>query len=249
MAPQRVRKKQMNDEPQENKQISKHATNDPIDALAVWIIGAILILAFFNTYQTHRLRDVTFGPAPGPVSAANMQMSNQGLTIEGVIPTGVPAIYGKELGISFDDVTPSDPRKADAVIGKIGLLDRQLQVSGAELQRYIAITSRISCEYCCGAPSIIADDGSPACGCAHSFAMRGLAKYLIKNHGDEYTDDAILEELGKWKTLFFPGKLMQKASVLKQKGIELNYINLASNKYRGIETGSVSGASAMVGGC
>jgi len=70
---------------------------------------------------------------------------------------------------------------------------------------------------------------------------------LLK-HGNEYSDDQILEELGKWKTLFFPGNIQAKAEILKQKGIELNYINLASNKYRGIEQGQ-SSSGAMVGGC
>ena len=65
--------------------------------------------------------------------------------------------------------------------------------------------------------------------------MRGLAKYLLDRHANEFTNDEILEELGKWKVLFFPGIMQNKANVLKQKGIEFNYINLASNKYRGIE--------------
>ena len=80
--------------------------------------------------------------------------------------------------------------------------------------------------------------------------MRGVSKYLIKYHPNEFTDDQILIELGKWKTLFFPGIMAQKAAALKSKGIELNYINLASNKYRGIEKGVEVGSSgAMVGGC
>jgi len=112
--------------------------------------------------------------------------------------------------------------------------DRSINLQGEDLQRYIAVTSQISCEYCCGAESIIFDNGQAACGCAHSQAMRGLAKYVIKNHPTEFTNDEVLEELGKWKTLFFPGVMAQKAAVLKEKGIELNYINLASNKYRGI---------------
>ncbi|RMD67974.1 hypothetical protein D6817_00080, partial [Candidatus Pacearchaeota archaeon] len=96
--------------------------------------------------------------------------------------------------------------------------------------------------------------GDRACGCAHSYAMRGLAKYLLANHGEEMSDEQILEELGKWKVLFFPGILKKKAKILEEKGIELNYINLASNKYRGIENSAQSaqgssGSSAMVGGC
>lgn len=92
--------------------------------------------------------------------------------------------------------------------------------------------------------------------------MRGVAKYLIKNHGAEYSDLAILEELGKWKTLFFPDNVGQKAALFKANDIELNYINLASNKYRGAEqqlassssatnSGTPQGASApqVAGGC
>ena len=155
-----------------------------------------------------------------------------------ILPKGVPAIYGNELGISYDDVSSSSQQKADDTIRKLGILDQQIALSGKDMEKYISVASQISCEYCCGVESIIFSNGKPACGCQHSFAMRGLAKYLIKNHGNEYTNDQILEELGKWKILFFPSPMSKKALVLKEKGIELNYINLASNKYRGIENGN-----------
>lgn len=167
------------------------------------------------------------------------------------IPSGVPSVYGEELGITYDDVSPDDARKTDATIRLLGNIDRTETLEGAELERYINILyimeDGISCEYCCGARSIIFEDGRSACGCAHSYAMRGLTKYLIMNHGDEFTDEEILIENGKWKVLFFPGIHEGKAAVLKDQGIELNYINLASNKYRGIEKGQASGG--MVGGC
>jgi hypothetical protein len=167
-----------------------------------------------------------------------------------ITPTGVPEIYGEELGVSFDDVTPEDQQRADATIRKMGILDQQIKLEGDDLKRYINILFNlhdgISCEYCCGATSVIFSDGRPACGCAHSYAMRGLAKYLITNHGDEYTDEQILEEVGKWKTLFFPTQIAQKADALRENGIEVNYISLTSNQYRGIEK-EVSGG--MVGGC
>ncbi len=173
-----------------------------------------------------------------------------------VIPKGVPAVYGSELGVSYDDISPTNPQKADATIRKLALQDVNIKLSGDQLQRYITITGQISCEYCCGAPSIIftADTGQykagdAACGCAHSYAMRGVAKYLITNHGDEFTDDQILEELGKWKTLFFPGQISQKAQILQQNGIELSYMSMASNKYRDIEKTGNNGGTGMVGGC
>ena len=164
-----------------------------------------------------------------------------------IIPTGTPKIYGNELKIKYDDISTANPRLADASIGVLGNLDDKITLTGADLERYIKIASQISCEYCCGAPSIIFSNGQAACGCAHSYAMRGLAKYLIKNHPKEFSDDEILEELGKWKVLFFPDVHKEKASALESKGIKINYINLASNKYRGIEQGSSGGA--MVGGC
>ena len=67
------------------------------------------------------------------------------------------------------------------------------------------------------------------------------------------TDEQILNELGKWKVLFFPGVHEQKAQVLNADGIDYtNYVNLASNLYRGAEnqaSTSSSGGSQMVGGC
>jgi len=122
-------------------------------------------------------------------------------------------------------------------------------LSAEQQQNYIKIGMSIACEYCCGARSVIFETGEAACGCAHSYAMRGVTKYLLTEHPAEYTDAQILEEVGKWKTLFFPGILAQKAQVLQQKGVELNYINIASNKYRGIENQAATGTGAMVGGC
>lgn len=81
--------------------------------------------------------------------------------------------------------------------------------------------------------------------------MRGLAKYLLTNH-PEMTDLEIVNELGKWKVLFFPGIHEKKAEALKAKGIDFtNYVNLASNLYRGAENqaSNTGGSSQMVGGC
>lgn len=205
-------------------------------------IAVIVILVGLLMFQ--------FGKSSGGVVGSSGAIIGT-VSASDFIPTGVPAIYGEELGITYDDVSASDPRKADATIKLLGNIDRSETLEGADLERYINILytmeKGISCEYCCGARSIIFEDGGPACGCAHSYAMRGLTKYLIMNHGDEFTDEEILIENGKWKVLFFPGIHEGKAAVLKGEGIEVNYINLASNKYRGIEKGQASGG--MVGGC
>lgn len=214
------------------------------EKFAMGLLIATLFVMGFNAFQISQLRGSEKGLTANTIAKDNASMQNIGRnnpkTASGIdiIPKGVPDVYGWELGISFDDVSASNQQKADATIKKLGILDQQISLSGNDMQRYISVAGKISCEYCCGTDSIIFGDGKPACGCQHSFAMRGLAKYLIKNHGDEYTDDMVLEELGKWKTLFFPSKITEKAVVLKEKGIGLSYINLASNKFRGIENGN-----------
>jgi len=163
-----------------------------------------------------------------------------------IIPTGVPEVYGSELGVNYDDISPSNPRLADATIAKLAAYE-DADLTSEQLTRYIRIGSSISCEYCCGANAIIFLNGERACGCAHSFAMRGLAKYLLINHPD-MSDEDILRELGKWKVLFFPDIHEEKAKSLEANGIDsTDYINLASNLYRGIENGQAGGT--MVGGC
>ena len=206
--------------------------------IIIILLAILAVLIIFNQFQILSLSklDSATGLATGVAQVSALD----------ILPKGIPEVYGKELGVSYDDVNINTQQKADATIRKLGQLDTSLNLDGDLLKRYIKITNSISCEYCCGAQAITFPDGEAACGCAHSFAMRGLAKYLLKEHS-QMSDDAILEELGKWKTLFFPEILKSKASVLKEKGIEFNYINLASNKYRGIEQGNAQGN--MVGGC
>lgn len=217
---------------------------DTTEKVFVGILIVMVLAAGFNAYEISSLKK-----AKSTIQFSEQNVAGNAVAAfsgPDVIPKGIPLIYGNELGVAYDDVSASAPAQADTTIRKLGTLDQQLTLSGSDQQRYIAIVRQISCEYCCGADSIITPDGKPSCGCAHSYAMRGLAKYLVRNHGTEYTNDQILEELGKWKTLFFPGQLTVKAKVLQQKGVELNYINLASNKYLGVEAGA---GNQMVGGC
>lgn len=229
--------------------ISKEQDNDVVGnkdtiyRLSFGIVVAVAFIIIFNMFQISQIKTNSDSQITG---SAVYEDPSLGTTVD-IIPKGIPEIYGRELSVNFDDVSPNTPDKADAIIRRLGALDQEITLTGQGLERYISIVSNISCEYCCGADSIIFSDGRAACGCAHSFAMRGLAKYLITNHGNEYSDEEILEELGKWKTLFFPEIMTKKAGVLQSRGIELNYVNLASNKYRGIENQDTGGE--MVGGC
>ncbi len=236
-----------------------------------WILGLlaiIVIIAGFNTYQIGKLSDLSSVGTPLQLQATGssvqsvQQDTSTTKTLEalGVYPRGIPEIYGAELGISFDDVSITDPTKADKTISILGALDDKITLTGDDLKRYIKVLyedeNGISCEYCCGARAVIFDSGEPACGCAHSYAMRGLTKYLITKHGAEFTDEQLLAEAGKWKLLFFPSLIENKAKILQDAGLsDPTIIDLTSNKYRGIEqkastkpAGS-TGGGGMVGGC
>ena len=119
-----------------------------------------------------------------------------------VIPKGVPEIYGEELNVSYD----ADPNRMIPILMRY----ENETLNEEQMARYVSIGSNISCEYCCGAKTLVFSDGRRACGCAHSYAMRGLAKYLLLNHPTEYTDEEILKELGKWKATYFPKQTMRK---------------------------------------
>ena len=220
----------------ENQETSEKKTDYEI-IVQVVIITILAMLLVYNGVKIFGNENSQTGLATGigTVSASE------------IIPKGIPAIYGSELSVSYDDVSPNNPRLADATIQKLTAYEDE-KLNGVQMERYKKIGNSIACEYCCGAESLIFSNGERACGCAHSYAMRGLAKYLLINHPD-MTDLEILNELGKWKVLFFPGIHEQKAQVLEAQGIDSSdYINLASNKYRGIEKGQASGG-AMVGGC
>lgn len=175
-----------------------------------------------------------------------------------VFMTGVPTVYGKELNVTYDGVQPAidTMKQYDPDYGR-----KKLNLSAEEQQRYIKIVLKISCEFCCGAESIIFKDGSAACGCAHSQAMRGLAAYLIKNHGSTYSDDEILKELAIWKSRYFPKQMVQKMSTQLKNGtytpdIASLLLNVKIPKYDGATSAGsaplpsdIENAPSMVGGC
>ena len=128
---------------------------------------------------------------------------------------GVPDMYGAELNVNFDDVQNSMNimKQFDLGYGK-----NKPTLTAEEMKRYTDVNLKISCEFCCGAKSIVSANGEAACGCAHSQAMRGLTAYLIKNHGAHYTNDEILRELARWKGRYFPKQMVKKMSGQLQSG-------------------------------
>ncbi|MBU1197464.1 hypothetical protein KJ765_03025 [Candidatus Micrarchaeota archaeon] len=193
-----------------------------------------------NTEKTVQVADTTTQPI---TTAGELDLN---ALVAQVIPTGVPNKYGSELGVSFDD-----PVNSMNIMAKLD--DGNALPNAEDNERYARIGLQISCEYCCGAQSILFPTGKAACGCAHSFAMRGLLKYLVTEH-PEMSDDEMLEEIGAWKTIYFPRDSVKKAVLLVENGVDLNYVNLQSNKYRGGK-GLTAGSGAsvelpgQVGGC
>ena len=95
---------------------------------------------------------------------------------------------------------------------------KKIVLTDADLERYISIGSKIACEYCCSVKTLVREDGTAACGCAHSIMMRGLTAYLIQNHS-EFSDEQILNELNAWKATYFPKQTFsEKLSEMEKAG-------------------------------
>lgn len=176
--------------------------------------------------------------------------------IELVISQGQPQIYGAELGVSFDSVQQSITTMAqfDPGYGR-----NKIVLTGNDLQRYIDVALKISCEYCCSAKSIVFPNGQAACGCAHSQAMRGLLAYLIVNHGSSYSNDELLRELAFWKGMYFPKQMIAKLSGQLQGQtftpdtasltLDVNLPDYGAGSKRAPLPSEIQNLPSMVGGC
>lgn len=119
--------------------------------------------------------------------------------LNNVVPSGTPW-YSAEAG----DVTFDDPIRAQNTWKKY----RALQLSPDAEKRWGTIVNSFTCDYCCGSPQ------SPTiitqCGCAHSLAAQGMAKWFLSNYGDQYTDEEIYGEMARWYALWYPGPTIKR---------------------------------------
>ncbi len=194
------------------------------------LIAVMILILALNQYMIQSIKsDIITGKS---VSVAQADSADLEKAAKAVISTGTPDVYGPELAVSFDHPTES--------LNVLAALDGDLypdgklkysDLSDEQKERYLKVGSSIACEYCCGAKTLVFSDGQPACGCAHSAAMRGLTKYLLISHGNEYSDQQILGELTKWKSLFFPKQMIAK------------YLQTNGN------SAAVASLPDMVGGC
>ena len=195
----------------ENKQNEKKGF---FEKYGVYLIIAFGIFILFNQWQISSLTNTKTSVASVNINTNSIGNANIAqIDISKYLPKGIPAVYGAELTVSYDDpvngmdiLNQYDDLQSGSRGSKAIALNSEMQ------KRYVKITNSIGCEYCCGAPTLTSTSGEPACSCAHSGAMRGLAKYLLQKHANEYTDEQILDELVKWKTLFFPQQMIAKLS-------------------------------------
>lgn len=118
--------------------------------------------------------------------------------VNNIVPSGTPS-YGPEAGVSFDDPITAQ---------KLWAKGRTIQLSADEEQRWSRIVNSFTCDYCCGSPqqpTIIT-----RCGCAHSAAAQGMAKWFVKNYGSSYSDEEIYGEIARWYALWYPGPTIKR---------------------------------------
>ncbi len=239
------------------KQTKKQGAKDLLSFSPVMLAlgGLLIILLIFNQYQLFSLTGHgMFGsssmntPLSGGFKVKNPTGDAVQDAINTIIPTGMPVQYGTELGVSFDDPVNSLTKLA-SLHGKFPTSS----LSPAEKQRYVDVGTKISCEFCCGAASVVDSQGRDLCGCAHALSFMGLSKYLIKNHPD-WTNEQILTELTKWKSLYYPRNMVEKAAALINNKLPLtpealNDRDLLTKISAGDTSKIGSQLPSMVGGC
>lgn len=184
--------------------------NKWFSSLTYSMIALLVTLIFMNQFLAIKMMKMMVMPSAYALELTGDPNIDAQLLI---FPEGIPEIYGDELSITYPD--PRDAKYMDKMLSILEDYDRgkrKITLTEDDLQRYIKLGTipTIGCEFCCSVNYLIRKDGSSACGCAHSAAMRGLMMYLILNHGTEYTDEEILNEVIKWKALTFPKQMMKR---------------------------------------
>lgn len=158
-------------------------------SLVAFMLVILIVLIGVNQYL---ISSISSGLARAPVTGATVAPTQ---TRTQAPQTTTP--QATEYGISFSE---------DGFNTLVGY--SRLDLTSEQKERFIRIGTqeRTACEACCGIGKgpAIDSNGNPRCGCGHNLALIGLMKYLVKNYGDKYTDQQILDEVMKWKVFFFP---------------------------------------------
>ncbi len=197
--------------------------------LVPWIIGAAAVLAVFLVFNQVLLSERGIGlpglhPTSGAsvlagVDVASIQSTAQGIDAvfalqgktpaevqQAMLPHGTPD-YAAAMGVSFDDPEGSLVKLANAYPA----LKEEVKTEDPQgYARWLRLASQpkgISCEFCCGIGAYeITPTGQDMCGCQHAPALQSVALWLI--HNTNYSDAQVLQEVYRWKTLFFPQEMI-----------------------------------------
>ncbi len=193
------------------------------ETLLLGLIGILIAALVVNQYLISNIQSAFKGTASPAGKAVSQTGGGNNANLEAiladVVPKGVPE-YGGAADVSFDKVDNS----LQTLVG----YHTNMQLSGSDQERYIKIgmTKETACEFCCGIGELgFADkNGNLLCGCAHTIALSGLTKWLIKN--SDYTDEQIVEAIKDWKGVFFPAPMVSKE--LARRGINPETVGLPS---------------------
>ncbi len=211
---------------------------------------------------THLVEWSTISETPALKSTGNPTQD----AIAAVIPIGTPfyAASGpgseKIQGASFDDPITSQKVWASLLGSRRFGTENAIQLKPEEQKRWQKLTSVFTCDFCCGGPNSVTTIAQ--CGCAHSYAWQGMAKFFIRNY-PQYTDEQILGEMTKWKALWYPQGMIQDylvytgqqdASTLTHGGsigIKQQFLQQAPNSQQQTHATAtpLSDLPSMVGGC
>jgi hypothetical protein len=222
-------------------------------------LAAILVLLISNQTAAQKIARQLLGPQPGSAVALSGDFSRD---VAALVTMTTGPFYGKELGLdlsSLENINASIRLLASMEPGRGA---NAIALTPEEKKRYIAIGTQptVTCEFCCGVKTLVREDGSATCGCAHARAMMGTAAYLIRNHPD-LSDSDISYELVRQKGLYFPGKMQERAAgqlsgdaANFSPDIRLLLKNLSATELAGLQTkakesGFTPPKESMVGGC
>ena len=204
----------------------------------------------------------TISDTPAPKNTGNPTQD----AIAAVVPTGTPFYVLEGLGAekvksaSFDDPITSQKVWGSLLGSRRFGTANAIQLTPEEEQRWKKLTSVFTCDFCCGGPNDVTTINR--CGCGHSYAWQGMAKFFIKYY-PQYTDEQILGEMTKWKAVWYPQGLIQDylvytgqqdASTLTHGGsvgIKQQFLQQGSNPQHQTQASAtpLSDLPSMVGGC
>lgn len=194
-----------------------------IKEIPLWNLALILFIAVLSFSLGSLWTEVRYlkkGAAGAKVAGTTTDSSSSDLYAE-IAPKGTPD-YGSGAGVSYDRIEES----LNTLVG----YDKEITLSGADKERYIKIgtSKETACEFCCGIgeAGFGTAGGEIACGCGHNIAFSGLTKWLIQN--SNYSDEQIVEEIKKWKILFFPKGTVAKET--QKRGISPDSTDLPSQQ-------------------